>query len=90
MKVEDFEKAIDALQLMLDEPIVIDEMVLGKGGQVKVVYGHIFSLWVKWDTFGRCLVARKEEKLPLEPIDGYRTIELEQWEHYEFYDLKIE
>ena len=43
MKVEDFEKAIDALQLMLDEPIVIDEMVLGKGGQVKVVYGHIFS-----------------------------------------------
>ena len=65
MKVEDFEKAIDALQLMLDEPIVIDEMVLGKGGQVKVVYGHIFSLWVNGIRSAAALWLAKKKSYPL-------------------------
>ncbi len=47
MRIEDFEKAIDAKHLGL----IIDEIKLAKG-QVRVCYGHVGSTLIMWDEQG--------------------------------------
>ncbi len=87
MKVQDFEKAIDALNC----GIFIDEMVIGKGNQVKACYGHSLHRCHKWDELGRGFVdySQKEKTLPDdEPLDPRN--EVDQWERFNIYDLEFE
>ncbi len=85
MLTADFEKAIDAWK----GGVVIDEMVLGKGSQVKCVYGHGNHEYIKWDGFGRGFVCYSEEELPLDVPQDPRN-EADEWERSLVYDLKFE
>ena len=87
MKTENFEKAVDALQ----GDVMIDEVIIGMGSQVKAVYGHDRHAWVKWDSFGRSFTCHSEEEIPLVPQNPRLEVEYDgDWERDVVYDLKFE
>ena len=87
MTTEDFEKAIEELW----GPLTIDEMVLGKGGQVKCVYGHTMYFWIRWDSLGYCFAVPSNVMFRInEPLEGHRDIEDTRWHRASFYDLKFD
>ena len=84
MRVKDFEIAIEAL----NGAILVDEMVIAPGQQVKDVYGHGSHVWIKWDNFGRSFTCYSEEELLMEPLDPRNKVE--KWERSTVYDLEFE
>ena len=85
MRVRDFENAIEAL----NGSIIIDEMVIKKGQQVKAVYGHGSHVWIKWDDFGRSFTVYSEDEIPMEAQDPRCSV-AGNWERSNVYDLKFE
>lgn len=65
MKVEDFERAIDALSA----DITIDEMKL-RHSDVRQVNAHTDSQLVVWDEYGRAFSASKKSEREMFLADG--------------------
>lgn len=87
MRVEDFEKAIDAL----NAGIFVDEMVIRKGMQVKAVFGHTGYSWIKWDDSGRSFSCCSAEEIPMVPQNPKLEVALEgEWKRDTVYDLKFD
>ena len=84
MKTQDFEQAIDALS------IEIDEMYLVSGyGDVKTAWGHTQIQYVKWDEFGRGFAAEiPEERRGNDDLDPRHDVD--DWERAVEFDLKFD
>lgn len=78
MRIKSYEAAIDALKA----GVTIDEVVLERGSEVKMVYGHCSHVYVKWDAFGRGFTAMRDED---EELKDPRTVE--DWLRSPDYDL---
>lgn len=86
MITETYEKAIDALK----GDVVIDEMVIVKGGQVKCAYGHTKYCYIMWDDMGRGFSCYVDEDLPLHPMNPRLEVEYEgEWVRDYVFDLKF-
>ena len=83
MRIHDFERAIEALA------IEIEEMVVMPGGNVKATYGHTQTQYVKWDEFGRGFSAEiPEDRKGHYDLDPRH--EVDEWTRAEEFDLKFE
>jgi len=85
MKIEDFEKAINAL----NRGIEIDEVKL-RGGHVRQAFGHTDCLKVVWDELGRAFsmpIEQKKEKFL--DLDSKRFVYGRRLERDTAFDLKF-
>lgn len=90
MKINDFEKAIEALCV---DGLVIDEMKMkaNGGGHVNQANGHTDALTIVWDESGRAFTtSNQEEKEEFIGFNSGKTVIGRRLKRDTVYDLKFE